>query len=93
MNPRLRTRKQLGNELQEAARDLYSPVSRVRKARELLGDGTWAWSEYPMIDVDAQSIADAWFAEESKWKRTVIITPFGITLPWTRPLRPIKIKD
>ena len=98
MKARVRTRKQLGNELKVAARDWDSPESRVWKAQELLGDGTWAWSDNPTTDVDPQSIADAWFAEESKWKRGVVVSlfflkSFVIDLPRIRPLRPIKIKD
>lgn len=95
MKPRLRTRKQLLNELENAARDPASPGPRVQLAEKLIGDATWAQSDYPTPDVDPQLIADAWFAEESKLTRVniMLLSTFVINLPRIRRLRPIQIKD
>lgn len=89
---RLRTRKQLAAELYRAAhpQNLDSPISRVRTARELLGDGTWA--EYS-TEIDPQLLADAWVTAEKKWTHRVIgLGPWVLRLPRRQP-RPIQITD
>lgn len=95
MKIRLLTRQQLAAELERAARgdQDFPSTSRIRTARELLGDGMWAQPHYYVPEINPQRIADLWAAEENRRPcRSLIVGPYRLRLP-RRALTRIQIKD
>ena len=95
MKTRLLTRQQLAAELERAARgdQDFPSTSRIRTARELMGDGMWAKGHYYLPEIDPQRIADAWAAEENRRPcRALVVGPYRLRLPRRAPIR-IQITD